>query len=53
VRSELHRQVRADSQRRGLRRGSGNGPAYVYGVVRVIGTDVYDLDRDNDGYGCD
>jgi hypothetical protein len=33
--------------------GSGNGPAYVYGVVRVIGTDVYDLDRDNDGYGCD
>lgn len=33
--------------------GSGNGPAYVYGVVRVIGTDIYDLDRDNDGYGCD
>ncbi|UQU63366.1 G5 domain-containing protein [Couchioplanes caeruleus] len=33
--------------------GSGNGPAYVDGVVRVIGTDIYDLDRDNDGYGCD
>lgn len=33
--------------------GSGNGPEYVYGVVEVVGTDIYDLDRDNDGYGCD
>lgn len=33
--------------------GSGNGPEYVYGVVRVVGSDVYDLDRDGDGYGCD
>ncbi|WP_425434205.1 G5 domain-containing protein [Nocardioides terrae] len=33
--------------------GSGNGPAYVYGVVRVVGVDIYDLDRDSDGYGCD
>nr|WP_236646950.1 G5 domain-containing protein [Micromonospora acroterricola] len=33
--------------------GSGNGPAYVSGVVKVIGSDIYDLDRDNDGYGCD
>ncbi|MFF0230128.1 G5 domain-containing protein [Micromonospora sp. NPDC005254] len=33
--------------------GSGNGPAYVRGPVKVIGTDIYDLDRDNDGYGCD
>ncbi|MGW4462979.1 G5 domain-containing protein [Micromonospora sp. NPDC004704] len=33
--------------------GSGNGPAYVTGPVRVIGSDIYDLDRDNDGYGCD
>ena len=33
--------------------GSGNGPAYVSGVVKVIGVDIYDLDRDNDGYGCD
>jgi hypothetical protein len=32
--------------------GSGNGPAYVSGVVRVIGEDIYDLDRDGDGYGC-
>ena len=33
--------------------GSGNGPSYVYGVVKVVGSDIYDLDRDNDGYGCD
>ncbi len=33
--------------------GSGNGPAYIRGPVRVIGTDVYDLDRDGDGIGCD
>jgi hypothetical protein len=33
--------------------GSGNGPAYVSGVVKVIGDDIYDLDRDNDGFGCD
>jgi hypothetical protein len=33
--------------------GSGNGPAYVDGPVRVIGTDIYDLDRDGDGIGCD
>lgn len=33
--------------------GSGNGPSYVYGVVKVIGDDIYDLDRDDDGYGCD
>ncbi len=33
--------------------GSGNGPAYVQGPVRVIGNDVYDLDSDNDGIGCE
>jgi hypothetical protein len=33
--------------------GSGNGPAYVRGPVYVIGTDIYDLDRDGDGVGCD
>jgi hypothetical protein len=33
--------------------GSGNGPEYVQGPVRVVGTDVYDLDRDGDGIGCD
>ncbi|MBG6092916.1 G5 domain-containing protein [Actinomadura viridis] len=33
--------------------GSGNGPAYVSGPVRVVGTDIYDLDRDGDGIACD
>ncbi|MFF5100141.1 MULTISPECIES: hypothetical protein [Actinosynnema] len=33
--------------------GSGNGPAYVRGPVRVVGDDVYDLDRDRDGIACD
>jgi hypothetical protein len=33
--------------------GSGNGPAYVSGPVRVVGTDIYDLDRNGDGIGCE
>jgi hypothetical protein len=33
--------------------GSGNGPGYVYGTVHVVGSDIYDLDADGDGYGCD
>jgi hypothetical protein len=33
--------------------GSGNGPAYVTGPVQVIGSDIYDLDRDSDGIGCE
>lgn len=34
--------------------GSGNGPAYVQGPVRVIGIDIYELDgKDNDGLGCE
>jgi hypothetical protein len=33
--------------------GSGNGPSYVQGPVRVVGSDIYDLDRDGDGIGCD
>ena len=33
--------------------GSGDGPAYVQGPVRVVGTDIYGLDRDGDGIGCD
>ncbi|WP_346535565.1 G5 domain-containing protein [Micromonospora sp. DPT] len=34
--------------------GSGNGPAYVEGPVRVIGRDIYDLDgNNNDGIGCE
>jgi len=33
--------------------GSGNGPAYVSGPVDVIGSDIYDLDSDNDGKACE
>lgn len=33
--------------------GSGNGPEYVYGVVTVVGSDIYDLDRDGNGLGCE
>lgn len=33
--------------------GSGNGPAYVSGPVYVIGTDIYGLDRDGNGVGCE
>lgn len=32
--------------------GSGNGPAYT-GRTTVIGTDIYDLDRDGDGVACE
>ena len=33
--------------------GRGNGPSYVRGPVKVVRTDVYGLDRDGDGTGCD
>jgi hypothetical protein len=33
--------------------GNGNGPAYVQGPVRVIGKDIYELDRDGDGWACE
>lgn len=33
--------------------GSGNGPAYVNGPITVIGSDIYDLDRDHDGIACE
>ncbi len=32
--------------------GSGNGPYYT-GPVRVLGADVFDLDRDNNGMACE
>jgi hypothetical protein len=32
--------------------GSGNGPKYT-GRVAVVGPDVFDLDRDGDGIGCE
>ncbi len=33
--------------------GSGNGPSYVSGPVTVIGDDIYGLDRNGDGVGCE
>lgn len=33
--------------------GSGNGPAYFYGTARVVGRDIYGLDRDGDGIACE
>ena len=33
--------------------GSGNGPAYLSGSARVVGSDIYDLDRDANGIACD
>lgn len=33
--------------------GSGNGPAYVQGPVRVIGKDIDKLDEDKNGIGCE
>ncbi|WP_412540518.1 hypothetical protein R8Z50_32685 [Longispora sp. K20-0274] len=33
--------------------GPGNGPAFVRGPVSVIGTDIYGLDADHDGIGCE
>ena len=33
--------------------GTGNGPAYVRGPVRVVGVDIYGLDRDGNGVGCE
>ncbi len=32
--------------------GSGNGPNYTE-AVEVYGSDPFDLDRDNDGWGCE
>jgi hypothetical protein len=33
--------------------GKGNGPSYVAGPVRVVGSDPYRLDGDGDGVGCE
>lgn len=32
--------------------GTGNGPKYT-GLVRVVGPDVFRLDADRDGWGCE
>ncbi len=33
--------------------GKGNGPAYVKGPIKVIGVDIYELDRNRDGIACE
>lgn len=33
--------------------GSGDGPNYVRGPVRVVGSDPFKLDRDKDGIACE
>ena len=33
--------------------GSGNGPRYVQGPITVTGPDIYGLDADHDGIGCE
>jgi hypothetical protein len=33
--------------------GSGNGPYYVRGPIRVVGRDHYRLDADHDGIACE
>lgn len=33
--------------------GSGNGPYYVEGPIRVVGDDHYRLDSDHDGTACE
>jgi hypothetical protein len=33
--------------------GSGDGPYYVTGPFRVVGTDHYRLDADHDGIACE
>jgi outer membrane biosynthesis protein TonB len=33
--------------------GSGNGPNYISGPIRVLPPDPYDLDRDGNGWGCE
>ncbi|PPI56389.1 Excalibur domain protein [Rathayibacter toxicus] len=32
--------------------GTGDGPMYLEGQARVIGKDVYGLDKDKDGIAC-
>jgi hypothetical protein len=33
--------------------GSGDGPKYAHGPIRVAGSDPYKLDNDGDGVGCE
>ena len=44
--------LKADASDYDCAGGSGNGPYYT-NKVRVLGPDVFDLDRDHDGWGCE
>ena len=33
--------------------GSGDGPSYIAGPIRVLPPDPHGLDRDRDGWGCE
>ena len=33
--------------------GSGNGPNYITGPIRVLPPDPFGLDHDHDGWGCE
>lgn len=44
--------LKADASDYDCAGGSGNGPYYT-GKINVTGSDVFDLDRDNDGWGCE
>jgi len=33
--------------------GSGNGPNYIAGPIRVLPPDPFGLDRDHNGWGCE
>jgi serine/threonine protein kinase len=44
--------LKPDSPDYDCKGGRGDGPDYVGGTVRVVGSDDYDLDRDGDGVGC-
>jgi serine/threonine protein kinase len=44
--------LKADSDDYDCKGGSGDGPDYIDGTVRVVGRDDYALDADGDGFAC-
>jgi hypothetical protein len=45
--------IRADVGDYDCAGGTGNGPNFAVGPVTVVGTDVFELDSDNDRVGCE
>jgi hypothetical protein len=45
--------VRNTRQHESLISGCGNGPSYVSGPFRVVGSDHYGLDSNHDGIACE